>query len=147
MQLQVLSLLLKEIGDLGLGHASKKCLCLLESRQAFNKKRTTLAKQLQTSCHRRVADLLRTRVITLCLCWVEHGLMHQQPDQYLIFWGYYLVSADNPLLDICSLDDTPNCEQGAPCSNAFHSFDSDVDYLCDCPPGFIGHNCETVCKC
>ncbi|XP_071785173.1 uncharacterized protein [Asterias amurensis] len=55
-----------------------------------------------------------------------------------------LTTGDNPTLDICVLSDTPNCEQGAPCSNTFHSFDQDVDYFCTCPVGFIGHNCETI---
>ncbi|XP_022082334.1 uncharacterized protein LOC110974776 isoform X2 [Acanthaster planci] len=51
---------------------------------------------------------------------------------------------DNPSLNVCSLEDTPDCEQGATCSNAFHSFDNNVDYICNCPVGFIGHNCETI---
>ncbi|XP_038068270.1 uncharacterized protein LOC119737763 isoform X5 [Patiria miniata] len=54
------------------------------------------------------------------------------------------TGVDNPSLDICSLPDRPPCEQGASCSNAFHSYDNDVDYICNCPIGFIGHNCETV---
>ncbi|XP_038069618.1 uncharacterized protein LOC119738747 isoform X6 [Patiria miniata] len=49
----------------------------------------------------------------------------------------------NPNFNICALPTRPPCEAGAPCSNAFHSFDGDVDYFCSCPDGYIGHNCET----
>jgi hypothetical protein len=52
-------------------------------------------------------------------------------------------TSDVPALDICNQGVRPPCEQGAQCSNAYHSFDQDVDYYCDCPSGYIGHNCET----
>ena len=35
---------------------------------------------------------------------------------------------------------------GGTCHNAYHDYDGDIDYYCDCPVGFIGHNCETTCK-
>ncbi|XP_038068280.1 mucin-3A-like isoform X2 [Patiria miniata] len=49
-----------------------------------------------------------------------------------------------PALDICNLGERPPCRQGAQCSNAFHSLNSDVDYFCACPVGYLGHNCETT---
>ncbi|XP_022082302.1 mucin-2-like isoform X2 [Acanthaster planci] len=53
------------------------------------------------------------------------------------------ATGDAPALNICSLGERPPCQQGAQCSNAYHSLDQDVDYYCACPVGFIGHNCET----
>ena len=56
------------------------------------------------------------------------------------------VAGDAPSLDICGLGERPPCLQGATCSNVYHSLNQDVDYHCDCPVGYIGHNCETAGK-
>ncbi|XP_038066521.1 uncharacterized protein LOC119736577 [Patiria miniata] len=47
-----------------------------------------------------------------------------------------------PLLGICELGTKPACQRGASCSNMYHNFDQDVDYICNCPNGWTGHNCE-----
>ncbi|XP_033626652.1 uncharacterized protein LOC117289582 isoform X20 [Asterias rubens] len=54
-----------------------------------------------------------------------------------------IATVSQPSLDICSITTRPACEQGARCLNDYHSYDADVDYFCDCPVGYIGHNCET----
>ncbi|XP_072018428.1 uncharacterized protein [Amphiura filiformis] len=54
-----------------------------------------------------------------------------------------LTTADNPDLDICNQLGRPRCDNGGVCHNAYHQYDADLDYYCDCPVGYIGHNCET----
>ncbi|XP_072051694.1 uncharacterized protein [Amphiura filiformis] len=49
-----------------------------------------------------------------------------------------------PELDICNLGTRPPCRNGGVCFNDYHSFDQDVDYFCQCPVGFVGHNCENT---
>ncbi|XP_072013269.1 uncharacterized protein [Amphiura filiformis] len=55
-----------------------------------------------------------------------------------------LRTIDVPELDICQLTGQRMCLNGGTCWNNYHSYDQDVDYFCECPIGFIGHNCETV---
>ncbi|XP_072172386.1 uncharacterized protein [Diadema setosum] len=56
------------------------------------------------------------------------------------------TTTDQPVLDICTLEATSNgvaCENGGICRNLYESLSGDVDFYCDCPLGWEGHNCET----
>ncbi|XP_071786035.1 uncharacterized protein [Asterias amurensis] len=51
-------------------------------------------------------------------------------------------SAEFTQLNICQLGSKPACTRGAGCFNLYHNFDQDIDYYCQCPTGWTGHNCE-----
>ncbi|XP_072168931.1 hyalin-like [Diadema setosum] len=57
-----------------------------------------------------------------------------------------LPTANAPALDICQATNPnrPDCQNGGTCHNSYESITGDVDYVCDCLPTFIGHNCETI---
>ncbi|XP_072169503.1 uncharacterized protein [Diadema setosum] len=57
-----------------------------------------------------------------------------------------LPTVNAPALDICQATNPnrPDCQNGGTCHNSYESVTGDVDYICDCLPTFIGHNCETI---
>ena len=67
----------------------------------------------------------------------------EMPNQIMWQSGSPFFAAGNSELDICNKLGHPRCENFGFCHNAYHAYDGDVDYYCDCSVGYIGHNCET----